>query len=357
VSPKEIEAVILEIPGVIDCKIYSVDDEIEGESLKASIVVRKDYNDALTGETIKQHCSKHLALFKIPKVCDIKIVSLFRHLKQNKKLINMKSRNVIFSISLMIILAISCGKEEKFTDMNIIYLHHSTGQVLWDGDNHSLKKFVKEYNKENKTDYTIREKIFPKSEPYGWNNYPFDYYNIWVKNAGEEPFMAEPTLEILTKDYQVIVFKHCFPVSNILADLDSADINSEIKTLSNYKLQYAALRDKLHEFPGTKFIIWTGAAQVKGHITEEEALRAKEFFGWVTDQWDLPDDNIYIWDLYSLQTEGGLYFKDEYAVSPQDPHPNDRFAEKTAKLLFNRIIDVINNNGNGTQVNGKGKNN
>lgn len=71
VSPKEIEAVILEIPGVIDCTIYSIDDEIEGESLKASIVVRKDYKDTLTGEDIKQHCSKHLALFKIPQVYDI----------------------------------------------------------------------------------------------------------------------------------------------------------------------------------------------------------------------------------------------------------------------------------------------
>ena len=70
-SPKEIEAVILEIPGVIDCTIYSIEDEIEGESLKASIVVRKDYKDTLTGEDIKQHCSKHLALFKIPQVYDI----------------------------------------------------------------------------------------------------------------------------------------------------------------------------------------------------------------------------------------------------------------------------------------------
>ena len=71
VSPKEIEAVILEMPGVIDCTIYSTEDEVEGESLKASIVVRKDYKDTLSGEAIKQHCSKHLALFKIPQVYDI----------------------------------------------------------------------------------------------------------------------------------------------------------------------------------------------------------------------------------------------------------------------------------------------
>jgi long-chain acyl-CoA synthetase len=72
VSPKEIEAVILEIPGVIDVTISSIDDEIEGEKLKANIVVRKDYKDSLTGEVIKKQCSEHLALFKIPQVYDIK---------------------------------------------------------------------------------------------------------------------------------------------------------------------------------------------------------------------------------------------------------------------------------------------
>ena len=72
VSPKEIEAVILAIPGVIDCTITGIEDEIEGEKLKASVVVRKDYKDSLTEDAIKQHCSEHLALFKIPQVWEIK---------------------------------------------------------------------------------------------------------------------------------------------------------------------------------------------------------------------------------------------------------------------------------------------
>jgi len=265
----------------------------------------------------------------------------------------MRSITGIFAILILLFLAISCGQESKSPYMNIIFLHHSTGRVIWNGDDHSLKQLFKEYNKEFDTNYALREQSFPNKSPYGWKNYPFDYYNIWVKNAGEEPYMEEPTLEMLTKDYQVIIFKHCFPVSNIQADLVSPDINSDIKTLSNYKLQYSALRDKLHEFPDTKFIIWTGAAQVEAVISEDEAIRANEFFGWVTDQWDLPGDNIYIWDLYNLQTEGGLYFKDEYAVSLRDSHPNEEFAGKVVDLLFNRVIDVIDNNGNGTFLNGK----
>ncbi len=288
----------------------------------------------------------------------------------------MKSRTVIFTILLMIILVTSCRQGKKFSDMNIIFLHHSTGRVIWNGGNTpskitqsagkfstrlesilntraQLRLLFKEYNREQNTSYFIKEKIFPKPAPYGWNNFPYDYYNIWVKNAGEKPFMEEPTLEMLTKDYEVIIFKHCFPASNIQANTDSADINSDYKTISNYKLQYSALRDKLHEFPDTKFILFTGAAQVQALITDNEAKRAKQFFEWVTDQWDLPGDNIYLWDFYTLQTEGGLYFKDEYAASPNDSHPNDDFAHRVVELLFNRIIDVIENNGQGTHLTGE----
>lgn len=285
-------------------------------------------------------------------------------MKRLKKLIHL-------TIWFLIISFYSCNQtEKKEADMNIIFLHHSTGGVIWNGKSPNffskiaikinpnlvrdkLPVLFNEYNKRQNKNYQIDEIFFPKSSPYGWNNYPYDYYNIWVKNAGEQFFMEEPTLEILTKDYHVIIFKHCFPVSNIQADLDSADINSNIKTLSNYKLQYSALRDKLHEFPNIKFILFTGAVQVESQITTEEAIRAKAFNQWVIEEWNLPNDNIYLWDLYGLQTEGDLFFKEEYAASINDSHPNGVFASNVVELLFNRIIDVIENNGEGTQLSGK----
>lgn len=72
ISPKEVEAVILEITDVIDCSVEGVDDEIEGEMLKATIVIRKEARDRVSIESIKEHCSKHLALFKIPRLCELK---------------------------------------------------------------------------------------------------------------------------------------------------------------------------------------------------------------------------------------------------------------------------------------------
>ena len=72
ISPKEIEAVILAIPEVIDCTIEGVEDDIEGEMLKATIVVKKNSVSLITREKLIQHCSKHLALFKVPQVYEFK---------------------------------------------------------------------------------------------------------------------------------------------------------------------------------------------------------------------------------------------------------------------------------------------
>ncbi|MCJ7447996.1 MAG: AMP-binding protein [Bacteroidales bacterium] len=71
ISPKEIEAVILAIPEVIDCTIEGIEDEIEGEMLKAKVVIRKDAINTITIDYIIKHCSQHLELFKIPKVFEL----------------------------------------------------------------------------------------------------------------------------------------------------------------------------------------------------------------------------------------------------------------------------------------------
>lgn len=241
----------------------------------------------------------------------------------------------------------------KNPDNRILFLHHSTGNNVWYGDIEqgrilSLKKrycavprYMKEVNDKNNSKISIEKRVFPKGNPYPWQNDPYDYYNIWVKNGGEKPYMEEPTLEMLTKEYDIIIFKHCFPVSSIQEDNQNPDINSKIKTLANYKLQYNALKDKLLEFPKTKFIVWTGAALIQSQTNEQEAKRAMEFFEWVKSEWDQPNDNIFIFDFRNIETEGGLYLKPEYATSNSDSHPNKTLSEKSAELFVKRITEII----------------
>jgi acyl-CoA synthetase (AMP-forming)/AMP-acid ligase II len=72
ISPKEVEAVILQIPEIVDCSIEGVEDNIEGEILKATVAIREDAVGKITGEYLKRHCMKHLTAFKIPSQFEIK---------------------------------------------------------------------------------------------------------------------------------------------------------------------------------------------------------------------------------------------------------------------------------------------
>jgi hypothetical protein len=253
-------------------------------------------------------------------------------------------------LAIFIFSSMSCIKERK--DMQkVVFLHHSTGRSVWVGGVNrylyritgkgAVEKYFENHNKKNKTKYSISNRIFPKSEPYGWNNYPFDYYNIWVKNGGNQPYKNEPTLEMLTREFDVIIFKHCFPVSHILPDNGKPDINSDEKTLENYKLQYNALKRKMQEFPDNIFIVWTPAALVRNQTSEDEAARTFEFHRWITEEWDEKNDNIFIWDFYKHETEGGLYLHERNAWSSNNSHPGKEFSARVAPVFAKHIIDVI----------------
>jgi hypothetical protein len=270
---------------------------------------------------------------------------------------------------LIVFVVISCSENNSKQNsimskpINIAFLHHSTGGVVDRGNTSKIyyklfekgdvSKYFSKYNKENGTKYNYQSIIFPKKDKYGWNNYPFDYYNIWVKHAGETPYNDEPTLELLTQKYNIIIFKHCYPIGDIIFDKGQPDVDSDEKRIENYKEQYLELKRKLHTFPQTKFLVWTGAALVQSKTTPEKAQKVKEFFEWVKHDWDEPDDNIFIWDFFELETEGGLYFKNEYASAPGNSHPSVAFGGKVAPFFCKRIIDVIQGKADNTSLTGR----
>lgn len=71
ISPKEIEAVIYMIPGIIDCSVRAVNDDLLGEAIKATIVISENGNN-INQDIIKSFCSNKLAHYKIPTFIEIK---------------------------------------------------------------------------------------------------------------------------------------------------------------------------------------------------------------------------------------------------------------------------------------------
>jgi acyl-CoA synthetase (AMP-forming)/AMP-acid ligase II len=68
ISPKEIEEVIVTFPGVVDCSISAIYDDILGEALKAEVVVADLKDPSMTESAFKKLCGQKLAMEKVPQV-------------------------------------------------------------------------------------------------------------------------------------------------------------------------------------------------------------------------------------------------------------------------------------------------
>lgn len=68
VSPQEVEEVIAALPGVEEVAVAAVADEMLGSAIKAVIVPRA--GATLDMRTVKAHCRRQLAAYKIPKVVE-----------------------------------------------------------------------------------------------------------------------------------------------------------------------------------------------------------------------------------------------------------------------------------------------
>lgn len=253
----------------------------------------------------------------------------------------------------------------------ILFLHHSTGEAIWKG---GVPERLQAWNREHGTGYRIEEMAYPTAagshprlrrmlparvfnllvrDHYPWANYPWDYWNLWVAHAGTSRDRSEPNLDDLAPRYDLIIFKHCFPVSEIQPDDGAPSAASPRKTLANYKLQYEALKARLRQFPHTRFLLWTPPALTPGATTPEAAERAQAFAHWVKTLWDEPGDNIYLWDFRELETDGRPTLPPARATSPTDSHPHPAFATQVAPFLVRRMVDVLEGRGDATPLDGK----
>jgi hypothetical protein len=254
--------------------------------------------------------------------------------------------------------------------VRIVLLHHSTGWILWEA---GLPRFFKDWNQAHGTRYQIDQKFYPDTtrgkgwllrivrqkmfdrmvDHYPWENYPYDYWNLWVAHTGGSRDRGELNLDDLAKDYDVIIWKHCYPVSNVIADDGRPSVSSPVKTLANYQLQYEALKERMHQFPGKRFIVWTPTALPEKATNPEDGARANQFSEWVKQEWDTPGDNIFVWDWRQLETGGGPYLQVAKAENDHSDYPSPAFAAEAAALLGHRIIDVIEGRGDQGSLTGQ----
>jgi long-chain acyl-CoA synthetase len=69
VYPNEIEEVVSQLEGVLECAVISVPDEKSGEAVKL-VIVKKDAS--LTEEQVRKYCQKHMTAYKRPKIVEFR---------------------------------------------------------------------------------------------------------------------------------------------------------------------------------------------------------------------------------------------------------------------------------------------
>ncbi len=238
---------------------------------------------------------------------------------------------------------------------NVIFLHHSTGGgVWWGGNGTSVPAWISNYNTAHGTSIVVKERSYPDS-PYPWENYPYDYWNLWLNGACNSANPKIECLNTLVESYDLVIFKHCYPGAAIQPDVGNPDVTSSKKTLENYKEQYRALRGLMDSYPTKKFMVWTLAPLHRLSTNTAAATRAKQFVDWVNNDWLTEDSkshpNIYIFDFFQYAAEqnqspanGQTYcLKYDYEISHSngDSHPNDLANSIIAPLFGLAIVDAL----------------
>jgi len=66
IYPRDIEEVLFEHPAVVEAVVYGIQDDYRGETVKAAIVLRKDYKNKIDETELINYCKENMANYKVP---------------------------------------------------------------------------------------------------------------------------------------------------------------------------------------------------------------------------------------------------------------------------------------------------
>lgn len=222
---------------------------------------------------------------------------------------------------------------------NVIFLHHSTGRnlIAQGGVRERLTEAGLDFWDH---DYNSRGLTRPDGTRAGYS------YGIPDDNTDpdglarifSQPFYPWPLNAFSgLMQHEVIIFKSCFPVSNITADAQ----------LEEYKAYYLGMRDVMDQHPDRIFIVVTSPPLNPAGTTAEAAARARAFADWLaSDEFLGGHPNVFTFDFFDLLAEESPaapdfnMLREEYREGT-DSHPNERANRAIGPLFTDLVIEVI----------------
>lgn len=220
------------------------------------------------------------------------------------------------------------GKPSK--SLSMVWLHHSTGDFLLRGgllealradgvlfhDINYKEAVVDGYVVGDHTDVSDWPKTFntPKF---------FDVVRTWE-------------LKRSRPQHDIVMFKSCFPNSNIESD----------QMLAQYKRHFNALLPTFQASPDILFIGMSTPPLVRVRTSPDAAERAREWALWLTTQYAREANNVRTFDLFdalaiTVGKPNANTLVPQFASGREDSHPSAEGAQAVTRLFipwFNRVL-------------------
>lgn len=245
--------------------------------------------------------------------------------------------------------------------MYVFFMHQSTGEIYWKG---GLEEALSNHNYEGYAP--------------SWDNVvnPEDFYGEFTDEDKWNIITKEKMPEGETRD--IVLFKSCFPASNITSD----------DMLENYKTNYKKLYAIYTAHPDILFVPMSTPPLLQVNTTAEAANRAQDFEDWLTKDYvtdyenysknDLSFDNrdyniggfripkglfsftkknkkisdaiaqstkigsnLAPFALHSLLSDSNGYLASAYQSDPSDDHPNNKSGEAVGEAMWKHLNEAI----------------
>ncbi len=133
--------------------------------------------------------------------------------------------------------------------------------------------------------------------------------------------------------YDVIIFKSCYPASEIWDD----------QMLADYMRYYLQMRDVMDRYPDHLFIPMTTPPNVPENSLPENAARARYFARWLTSSEYLDGhQNIAVFDLFDALAGEDNFLRPEYRPNwPNDAHPNSLANQEVGAQIVEFVDNAI----------------
>ncbi|MBT3389833.1 MAG: hypothetical protein HN413_05420 [Chloroflexi bacterium] len=248
--------------------------------------------------------------------------------------------------------------------VKLIFIHHSVGENWLTDGYGNLGRTLAENN------------YFVSDTNYGWGSDSIgdatDYHNWYDWFLGPESsryLQAVHAESGQNSDYtrlfadpggenQIILFKSCFPNSDLSGSPNDTPAEGEWFTVGHAKYVYIQLLDYFITRPDKLFIAITPPPL----LDSSNAINAREFSRWLVEDWlnEYPLNNVAVWDLHNTLTHRDNHHRFfsgavEHAVdygsgilyydSDGDEHPNASGSQKATdefvpmlNIFYNRWI-------------------